>query len=105
MEIITISKRCDYHDYGTVYVIQRYSHLITAILCSNAIKSLKVGAKTKTKQKNRVGRVNGNTHIFFPCGHLYINSNVNIYTSSVFCCHKHKKKFDIRFSMKRHETV
>ena len=29
----------------------------------------------------------------------------NIYTSSVFCNDKHKKNFDIQFSMKRHETV
>ena len=29
----------------------------------------------------------------------------NIYTSSVFCYDKHKKNFDIQFSMKRHETV
>ena len=28
-----------------------------------------------------------------------------IYTSSVFCYNKHKKNFDIHFSMKRHETV
>ena len=32
-------------------------------------------------------------------------SNSNIYTSSVFCYDKHKKNFDIQFSMKRHETV
>ena len=31
--------------------------------------------------------------------------NANIYTPSVFCYDKHKKKFDIQFSMKRHETV
>ena len=29
----------------------------------------------------------------------------NIYTPSVFCYDKHKKNFDIQFSMKRHETV
>ena len=29
----------------------------------------------------------------------------NIYTPSVFCYDKHKKDFDIQFSMKRHETV
>ena len=28
-----------------------------------------------------------------------------IYTPSVFCYDKHKKNFDIQFSMKRHETV
>ena len=28
-----------------------------------------------------------------------------IYTPSVFCYDKHKKHFDIQFSMKRHETV
>ena len=28
-----------------------------------------------------------------------------IYTSSVFCYDKHKKNFDIHFSMKRHEPV
>ena len=32
-------------------------------------------------------------------------SNDNIYTPSVFCYDKHKKKFDIQFSLKRHETV
>ena len=30
---------------------------------------------------------------------------LNIYTPSVFCYDKHKKNFDIQFSMKRHETV
>ena len=30
---------------------------------------------------------------------------VNIYTPSVFCYDKHKKNFDIQFSLKRHETV
>ena len=30
---------------------------------------------------------------------------VNIYTPSVFCYDKHRKNFDIQFSMKRHETV
>ena len=30
---------------------------------------------------------------------------INIYTSSVFCYDKHKKNFDIHFSMKRHEPV
>ena len=29
----------------------------------------------------------------------------NIYTPSVFCYDKHKKNFDIQFSLKRHETV
>ena len=29
----------------------------------------------------------------------------NIYTSSVFCYDEHKKNFDIKFSMKRHEMV
>ena len=29
----------------------------------------------------------------------------NIYTPSVFCYDKHKKNFDIQFSMKRHDTV
>ena len=29
----------------------------------------------------------------------------NIYTHSVFCYDKHKKNFDIQFSLKRHETV
>ena len=28
-----------------------------------------------------------------------------IYTPSVFCYDKHKKNFDIQFSMKRHEAV
>ena len=28
-----------------------------------------------------------------------------IYTPSVFCYDKHKKNFDIQFSLKRHETV
>ena len=30
---------------------------------------------------------------------------IYIYTPSVFCYDKHKKNFDIQFSMKRHETV
>ena len=30
---------------------------------------------------------------------------INIYTPSVFCYDKHKKNFDIQFSLKRHETV
>ena len=29
----------------------------------------------------------------------------DIYTPSVFCYDKHKKNFDIQFSLKRHETV
>ena len=32
-------------------------------------------------------------------------SYFNIYTPSVFCYDKHKKKIDIHFSMKRHEPV
>ena len=35
--------------------------------------------------------------------HLLIQGN--IYTTSVFCYDKHKKNFDIQFSLKRHETV
>ena len=31
--------------------------------------------------------------------------SINIYTPSVFCYDKHKKNFDIQFSLKRHETV
>ena len=34
-----------------------------------------------------------------------INLCDNIYTPSVFCYDKHKKNFDIQFSLKRHETV
>ena len=41
------------------------------------------------------------TYFDFPV----IPSFINIYTSSVFCYDKHKKNFDIQFSMKRHETV
>ena len=33
------------------------------------------------------------------------NMYLNIYTPSVVCYDKHKKNFDIQFSMKRHETV
>ena len=33
------------------------------------------------------------------------NSYHYIYTPSVFCYDKHKKNFDIQFSLKRHETV
>ena len=33
------------------------------------------------------------------------SAKCNIYTSSVFCYDKHKKNFDIHFSMKRHEPV
>ena len=33
------------------------------------------------------------------------SSFIHIYTPSVFCYDKHKKNFDIQFSMKRHETV
>ena len=37
---------------------------------------------------------------------LYFNTWFsNIYTPSVFCYDKHKKNFDIQFSLKRHETV
>ena len=36
---------------------------------------------------------------------IFYGSKVNIYTPSVFCYDKHKKNFDIQFSMKRHETV
>ena len=42
-----------------------------------------------------------------PTGELLCDrgSSGNIYTPSVFCYDKHKKKIDIQFSMKRHETV
>ena len=36
---------------------------------------------------------------------IEIVSNDNIYTPSVYCYDKHKKNFDIQFSLKRHETV
>ena len=35
----------------------------------------------------------------------FTTSSFNIYTPSVFCYDKHKKNFDIQFSLKRHETV
>ena len=43
----------------------------------------------------------------FPSSSEYgvLISYIDIYTSSVFCYDKHKKNFDIHFSMKRHETV
>ena len=42
------------------------------------------------------------TCTFKRSGDLLFN---NIYTSSVFCYDKHKKNFDIQFSMKRHDGV
>ena len=46
----------------------------------------------------------------FLCHHSYAILYVefilhNIYTPSVFCYDKHKKNFDIQFSLKRHKTV